>query len=162
MIISFAWTTPALISGHKTVTRRDWTAEYASHFRAGQLVEAWSKQPRFHGALPVAMIELERDPYLERTDEAPDSDWFAEGFEYLQKLAPDAPVRINGLLPRQLWREWRGEISTGSRLPHRMWVVRFRVVGLVPEEMYHSGRWRELATVEARAEAVVSECTLKG
>jgi hypothetical protein len=38
MTISFAWTTPALLAGHKTVTRRDWDAEYAIRFAAGQLV----------------------------------------------------------------------------------------------------------------------------
>lgn len=39
-IISFAWTSPALLAGAKTVTRRDWDDSYARRFSAGELVAA--------------------------------------------------------------------------------------------------------------------------
>lgn len=57
MIISFAWTTAALLSGQKSVTRRDWQQKYAAQFRPGDLVDAWDRLPRAHGK-KVATIRI--------------------------------------------------------------------------------------------------------
>ena len=56
-IISFAWTTQALLDGKKTVTRRRWTDKYARQFRAGCLVQAWDKSARFKGK-KIAIIQI--------------------------------------------------------------------------------------------------------
>jgi uncharacterized protein YqfB (UPF0267 family) len=56
-IISFAWTTPQLLAGKKTVTRRDWSDKYARQFRAGDLVQVYDKSPRA-GGKRVAVIEI--------------------------------------------------------------------------------------------------------
>lgn len=84
MIISFAWTTPALLAGEKTMTRRHWKAEHAMRFRAGQLVDAWDKSPRVRGSRKVATIRITRDPYLEVLDgPIPGEVYRREGFAYL-------------------------------------------------------------------------------
>lgn len=53
MIISFAWTTPAVVMREKCVTRRDWAAKTIQQFEHAAmtvaLVEAWDKSPRFGG-----------------------------------------------------------------------------------------------------------------
>ena len=42
-IISFAWTTEALIQGKKTQTRRFWKDRYAKSFKKGDLIQAYDK-----------------------------------------------------------------------------------------------------------------------
>lgn len=64
MIISFAWTLPALLDGRKTVTRRCWTDSYAARFRPNTHHEAWSGSP-FRGGKHKADILVKtvaRDP----------------------------------------------------------------------------------------------------
>lgn len=117
--ISFAWTTPALLVGQKTVTRRDWSEVHARGFRKGDLVEAFDKQARF-GGKKVAVIRLTETPYQESTGLAPDGDWEAEGFEYLQHLG----ILVDGLLPAVLWRSWK-------MFPQLLWVVRFKIGWIV-------------------------------
>lgn len=55
-IISFAWTTRALLEGRKTVTRRHWTKQLVQE---GDLVQAYDRSPRFKGK-PVAIIKIEK------------------------------------------------------------------------------------------------------
>ena len=111
MIISFAWTTPALLAGQKTVTRRNWSDRHARLFHAGDHVAAWDRSPHLHGK-QVAVIELTHDPY--KSEELPHEDWSREGFDYLTQ---------NGLTtPDQVWGEWLSE-GVGHLL-----VVRFRLV----------------------------------
>lgn len=120
MIVSFAWTTPALLAGEKNVTRREWQEKYARMFHAGDLVQAWDKQPRFKGARRVGTIRLTADPYVERLCDIPDADWHGEGFEYLQAI-PD--LRVHGQRPRDLWEWWRDPSNTDT-----VYVVRFELV----------------------------------
>lgn len=82
MIISFAWTTQALLDGRKTVTRREWSDGHAAKFKPGDLVDAWDKTPRCKGSKKVAVIRIvsiERSPLSLMTD---DIDW---GFEELKR-----------------------------------------------------------------------------
>ena len=120
-IVSFAWTTPALLARRKTCTRSKWLGRFAERFQAGELVQAWDKQPRFKGKR-VGIIRLTEKPYLESTADAPDSDWEAEGCAYLESIG----AKVGKLPPRQLWRIWR-ELK-----PQELWIVRFEVV-----EIYH-------------------------
>lgn len=121
-IISFNWTTPALVAGQKTVTRRTWDDRYARTFHAEETVMAYDRQPRF-GGKPVAILKLTADPYKESTRNAQESDYEAEGFRFLEGIK----AKVNGIPPRVLWRAWH--VS-----PHQAWVVRFQVVSLVEEE----------------------------
>jgi uncharacterized protein YqfB (UPF0267 family) len=57
MIISFAWTTPALLDGRKTVTRRDWPDSHAVKFKPGAVAIAYDKQPMY-GGQAVARIKI--------------------------------------------------------------------------------------------------------
>lgn len=104
MIISFAWTTPALLAGEKTVTRRAWTPEHAARFREGDLVDAWNRSPRVgrsRGARKVATIRLTRDPWLQHTDEMRPEDFRREGFRWLREHGEAETVdRITAL-----WRD---------------------------------------------------------
>lgn len=81
MIVSFSWTTSALLAGRKTVTRRGWDASYAKRFKPGMLVQAYDRSPR-NGGKRVAIIRILSVTY-EADADAPDSDYEAEGFDYL-------------------------------------------------------------------------------
>ena len=117
--ISFAWTTPALLAGRKTVTRREWNDDYARSFREGDLVAAYDRQPRFKGK-QIGVIRLTEKPCF--TDALPEQDWEGEGFEYLTSIG----ATVNKFTPRQMWESWRTERP-------KLWVVRFEVVELTPE-----------------------------
>lgn len=120
--ISFAWTTPALIRGEKSCTRRDWPDHYARLFvtacTRGDLVAAYDRQPRF-GGKRVALIEL-LSVTNELTSEAPAEDYVREGFVYLASIG----MKVDGMTPQALWREWKSEPD------RRMWVIRFKLVRL--------------------------------
>lgn len=111
-IISFAHTSPALVLGIKTVTRREWTPDYAARFRAGDLCQAWTNSPRVKRAERLGTIELVRTPYIERTSLMPDEDYEAEGFGVL--WGSEGPWD---------WNLWKQQ-------DQYMWVVRFRLVDL--------------------------------
>lgn len=82
MWISFAWTTPALLAGKKTVTRRLWDDHFAERFinawRFRQPVIAYDKNPR-NGGKPVATILLTEIPRKEPLGDITDADVQAEG-----------------------------------------------------------------------------------
>ena len=81
--ISFSWTSPSLLAGQKTVTRRDWNPQYAKRFKAGTIVTAYDKSPR-NGGKPIARLRLTHDATYEADADAPDSDWAEEGFKWFQ------------------------------------------------------------------------------
>jgi len=110
--ISFAWTTPAVLAGAKTVTRRDWTDRHARQFHAGDVVDAWSKDPRA-GGRKVARVRI-LSIALEPMAWMPDRDYAAEGFDYLHSL--DEPGRCRHDFEH--WRQSGGE----------QWVIRFELV----------------------------------
>ena len=64
MIISFAWTTEALLAGRKDVTRRWWTDEYARRFPPGSVHDAYNRSPRFKGkrVASIRVVTLHREP----------------------------------------------------------------------------------------------------
>jgi uncharacterized protein YqfB (UPF0267 family) len=109
VIISFAWTTPALLAGAKTVTRRDWSIDHARKFKVGMLVDAWDKSPRVGRgkARKVATIRITRAPWLQRTDHLEEEDYEREGFDWLNEHGEaawvDATARSWSLRPRRLY-----------------------------------------------------------
>ena len=85
-------------------------------FREGTQIQARDGSPRFQGR-QVAVISLVRDAYLERTSQAPDSDYRAEGLEWLEQQG----IKIRGMEPREFWDEWKAADEL-------VYVVRFRVI----------------------------------
>ena len=116
MIISFGWTTPALLAGQKTVTRRYWNAKHAAKFKAGMQIDAWNTSPRNVKGNPhkVATIRLADDPVLDWSDGVDSREWQAEGFAYLSEHNDDDVVE-------RILHDWRSN-------PRRLYVVRFEVV----------------------------------
>ena len=119
--ISMAWTSPALLAGRKTVTRRAWDHAYARRFRKGDIVAAYDRSPR-SGGKKIAEIELVMDPYLEPLAAMPSSDFEAEGFKYLNE-EKIKPPRSSGFTDFG-WQDFTSWRRSGGE----MWVVRFRVV----------------------------------
>lgn len=129
-IISFARTTAALVARRKSVTRREWTDRHAAGFKVGDLAQAWSASPHRKGK-KVGIIRITA-LYKEATCLIPDSDWEAEGFEYMQEHGIDLGKDLS--CPR-LWQLWK-EDQTGFAT----WVIRFEVVsiepGITPEQFW--------------------------
>ena len=121
MILSFAETTPALLAGAKTVTRREWSDSHARKFTAGALVQAWDKTPRVKGARRVGTIRITQSPYREQSDLAPMTDFDREGFTFMENRGL---TLFGGMTPVEVWRLWHDE-------PRLLWVVRFELVGVV-------------------------------
>jgi len=124
VIISFSWTTPALLAGRKSVTRRNWVDHHAKKYKEGDIVDAWDKLPRA-GGKPVAKIRIQRDPYKEPIMAMPWSDYEEEGFAYMHEhpelIPKSSPFRTAS---RQEFKEWMlsGEIY---------WVVRLDLVEVI-------------------------------
>lgn len=83
MILSFGWTTKALLDGKKTVTRRVWTEKYFEQWksawaRGDHRHRAYDRSPR-SGGKPIGIIVLTCEPYKERLRDMPIEDLKAEG-----------------------------------------------------------------------------------
>jgi hypothetical protein len=132
-IISFSFTTPALVNGFKDVTRRIWKDHYAAKFAAGDEVLAYDKTPRAHGKA-VARLRLTHDPVKEDWADAPDRDWLGEGFAFMcgtqeWKDADRLPVVLrNRILAETARNTWADAKRDGGV----MWVVRFELLELLP------------------------------
>lgn len=125
-IISFSWTSPALLARAKSVTRRDWKLRHAESFRKDELVQAWDKSPRFEGK-KIGIIRLLRAPYLENTFWLPDEDYEREGFKYLDEHPEliGAAAKRAGFTPPliETFERWKYVGET-------LYVVRFEIVEL--------------------------------
>lgn len=131
-ILSFARTTAALIAGHKSVTRREWSATtFAAIRRAfdgaiargerGLRVQAWSASPHRKGK-KVGEI-LITSLTLEHTHTIPDSDWEAEGFAYMAEHGIDLGREFS---VAKCWESWRHDPDLTTA------VIRFEVVSIEP------------------------------
>lgn len=105
MIISFAWTTPALVLGEKDTTRRDWSPRTIASARkiiaAGGTMDAYDKSPRFGGRLvgtikPLELFEGEKSWLIDSIE------WRREGFHVLQAIGAE----IHGSTAADVWRFW--------------------------------------------------------
>lgn len=83
MILSFAWTTDALLAGRKTCTRRVWKdvhfQRWVNAYRKGNLIHDAVDKVLFAGGKRIAKIRLTREPYRETLRDMPESDIEAEG-----------------------------------------------------------------------------------
>lgn len=82
-ILSFALTTEELLSGQKTVTRRDWKDSYMEGWQrwydeGRRLHDAYDQIP-IAGGKKIAEIRLTERPYWEPLREMPTEDLEAEG-----------------------------------------------------------------------------------
>ncbi len=122
-VISFAWTTAALLAGAKTCTRRNWSPNYARKFHKGDLVAAYDRSPRF-GGKQVVTIRLTCDPYLENTAKMTSADYDAEGLHWMAEnniLMPVSAARGRYVSAQDFFRQWRFAAED-------VWVVRFEVL----------------------------------
>jgi hypothetical protein len=112
MMISFAWTTLALLCGEKTKTRRSWSDDYAAKFKAGMLVDAYDKSPRI-GGLKIGEIEIRCDPLLQRTGNMTENDYKDEGLKWMEENSIYVPARMVGskrvesMKPREFFEQWK-------------------------------------------------------
>lgn len=118
-LISFAWTTPAIIALRKSVTRREWDPDYAARFSKGELVTGYDRSPRFRGK-PICKIRLEQAPQRQWSNHVLPADWEAEGFAYLESIG----ARCGKSSPREIWEQWNAE-------PVLLYVVRFTITELL-------------------------------
>ncbi|HEX2184755.1 MAG TPA: ParB/RepB/Spo0J family partition protein, partial [Chloroflexota bacterium] len=121
----FGWTAPALLAGAKTCSRQTWALTTAKQFRDGLLVAAYDRDPRRRGR-HLATIRLRGDPVYEPLSSMPDSDYAAEGWQWLY----EHPLALSG---KGITREdfsWEA-FERWRRRPYHVWVVRFEVVSLV-------------------------------
>ena len=113
-IISFAWTTQALLDGKKTVTRRDWDDKYARSFKQGETAAAYDKNPRA-GGKKIAEIQLTKAPYKQWLHEVTDTDEIKEG---------------------HLWDTGKAYQSAMGE-DRELWVIEFRIVKWHPLPLNH-------------------------
>ena len=83
MILSFAWTSPAIKSRVKTVTRRDYSDEQMAKFKHGDLVDAYDKSPRAKGKKieNIRIVSVHREPIsmMLSNHAYAESEWQKEG-----------------------------------------------------------------------------------
>jgi len=126
-IISFVWTTPALLAGRKTCTRRFWNPAYAARFEAEERVQAWNRSPRTGQGRQVAWIRLTAKPYWEALSKMPDSDYEAEGFAFFA----EHPERLTPAYG-PMWTSW-ASFDAWRASGEYMWVVRFNLEDVLAE-----------------------------
>ena len=127
--VSFAWTTPALLAGAKTCTRRDWTTSHALQFRTGMIVGALDRNLR-RGGSKIGLIRMSTDAYREDISAMPDSDYEAEGFAWLHAH----PDQISQAAHQQFGDFSRSEFELWRQSRQSPWVVRFEWLGKAKED----------------------------
>jgi hypothetical protein len=107
MIISFAWTTPAVVLGIKNTTRRDWTSDYfdrmVNAMNRGERLQAYDKSPRSGGKCFGTLKHVSMK--LELTSNVPDIDWYNEGFDVLTQLRQ----KTGNVTPHEIWEDWKND-----------------------------------------------------
>ncbi|HEX2034251.1 MAG TPA: ParB/RepB/Spo0J family partition protein [Chloroflexota bacterium] len=121
----FGWTAPALLAGAKTCSRQTWALATARQFRDGLLVAAYDRDPRRRGR-HLATLRLRGDPVYEPLSSMPDSDYAAEGWQWLY----EHPLALSGKGVTREDFSWEA-FERWRRRPYHVWVVRFEVVSLV-------------------------------
>lgn len=122
MILSFAWTTDALLAGFKDSTRRQWSprtlAQFLQRARDRTPLDAYNTNPRVHG-MKVATIRQTVEPAW--SSDLPAGDWHREGFDWLQRYG----YTVDGQTPAALWYAWETAIPAQTAV-----VVRYEVLDL--------------------------------
>ena len=134
--ISFAWTTDALLAGRKTCTCRNWERAYAERFKAGELIAAFDRSPRFKGK-QIATIRLTHDATFGKLIDVLggfEAAYEAEGFAYYDEQVAAGNQKARKAIERNLGveagetlRDWLRESADWGE-----WVIRFEVVEFAP------------------------------
>ena len=141
-IIAFAHTTAALLAGVKTVTRRDWTADYAAKFQEGEIVQAWDRSPRVHGRR-LGLIQLTSAPTFEPLTAMPTSDYADEGFEWMHRHPETLPKTVWGK-PFHSYMVGHPWFHEAQQSDHRMWVIRYELIDVFqPGFEAQPDEWRQ-------------------
>ena len=119
-IISFGWTTAALLAGVKTVTRRDWKDSWARRFKKGDICQAYDKDPRY-GGKRIGYIQLTEDPDKQAMIDMSCLDYLDEGFSYLDEHPELVPASCPIDVSEEGFIDWRN--SGGEK-----WVIRFKLL----------------------------------
>ena len=119
--ISFAWTTPALLAGRKSVTRREWKDSWGSSFRDNEIVSALDRDQR-RGGQEIAKIKLHPAPYKELERILPITDFEDEGFKFFTER-PDLLVKKWQNV--DLYDHFMESLFWGDEM---LWVIRFSVI----------------------------------
>ena len=123
-IISFAWTTPAVLAGRKTRTRRLWDDDYAKRFHKGDIIQAWDHSPRTRKGKKVAEIILTAEPRKEPINLMTDDDFEKEGFAFLAEQGKT----IWGEDPRDAFQAWGDETKDADgEVPQEYWILDFEL-----------------------------------
>lgn len=125
-MISFSWTSAALLAGRKTVTRREWSERYAESFYVGEKIAAYDRQPRYRGK-QIAVIALVQRPYRQDLAGMPDYDYEAEGWAFYEQRPDMRPKTILGERVTADTFTWEG-FERWRRSGGAMYVVRFKLV----------------------------------
>ena len=103
-IISFAWTSRALIAERKTRTRRKWNDKYAKKFKKGDIIKAYDRSP-LYGGRAIKVLRLTADPVKEDIRNMPNSDYEREGFKFME----ENDIKIWKKDPKTAFKEWKEE-----------------------------------------------------
>lgn len=113
MNLSFGWTWPAFCAGRKTVTRRDWKPGTAQKYKVGKIHTAVSQGLWVKGAKRIGEFEVTRVPIVESTSLMADSEFQAEGMDYLDEIGYFPPAAAKACRGGKNWREffdwWRDQ-----------------------------------------------------
>lgn len=101
MIMAFQHTTPAMLAGRKSRTRRELKEAHAKKFYVGMICAAYDKSPRV-GGKKVAEIRITG---IKKEDISlmPSEDYEKEGFAYLEEQG----LIIWGKHPLNAFQDWR-------------------------------------------------------
>ena len=123
-IISFAWTTLAVLAGRKTRTRRLWDDDYAKRFHKGDIIQAWDHSPRTRKGKKVAEIILTAEPRKEAINLMTDDDFEKEGFAFLAEQGKT----IWGEDARDAFQAWGDETEDrDGEVPQEYWILDFEL-----------------------------------
>lgn len=115
MVVSFSWLTPSFIADRKSVTRRQWTPEYAKRFKPRDICQGYDKQPRF-GGKRIGLFDVNSLTWEDISD-MPQTDYEAEGFKFMEEQG----LKIWNKSPRVAFDVWRDDGGW-------YWVLRFKKV----------------------------------
>lgn len=121
MIVSFAWTVPALLAGQKTMTRRAWNPLHAAKFKPLMFVDAWDRLPRVAGSRKIATIRITRAPYLQHVGEMTAEDYRREGFAWALEGGGGPEVASAAY---RIWHNWQQQPDL------ELYVLEFELVGV--------------------------------
>jgi hypothetical protein len=106
MILSFGWTTPAVVIGKKCVTRRQWAERTIRIYERliGHDVDAADSGLQYGGKVfgRVKILDVKRD---DDTRKMLEDDWYHEGFDALEALG----LKVGRYAPDELWSFWKHE-----------------------------------------------------